>query len=58
MKSCPMWGNEKILEVGGKEFGYVRSVSTGKFLKIEKTGSTVWWKFTCRCGWKSEILTE
>lgn len=58
MESCPECFNEKILEVGGKEISYTQSVSTGKIIKKDKIGTTIWWMFTCKCGWKSEVFTE
>lgn len=58
MQECPVCKNTKIKEVGGEEIAFERSVSTGKTLKREKTGETIWWKYTCKCGWESEVYTE
>jgi predicted RNA-binding Zn-ribbon protein involved in translation (DUF1610 family) len=58
MIECPKCGNKKIIEVGGKEIGYVRSVATGKILKKDKKGITIWWKYKCKCGWDSGNFVE
>jgi hypothetical protein len=58
LEECPVCKNKKIKEVGGEEIAYERSVSTGKVLKREKTGCTIWWKYTCKCGWESETYTH
>ncbi|WMW48415.1 hypothetical protein RFN66_05500 [Bacillus paralicheniformis] len=55
---CPKCGNKRIKEVGEEALGYVRSVSTGKMLKTEKTGATIWFRYECKCGWKSKEFAE
>lgn len=55
---CPKCNNEKIKEVGGMEIEYERSVATGKLLKKDKEGSTIWWKYQCKCSWESETFTS
>lgn len=55
---CPECGNEKIIEVGGMEIAYELSVSTGKYLKKDKHGKSVFWFYKCKCGWNSETYSE
>ncbi|AJD91557.1 hypothetical protein JMA_22400 [Jeotgalibacillus malaysiensis] len=58
MNYCPKCGNDKIKEVGGIEIAYELSVFTGKMLKKEKEGSTLWWKYVCKCGYESSVHAD
>ncbi|WP_162927805.1 hypothetical protein [Bacillus sp. Y1] len=58
MEECPKCGNKKIKEVGEMAISFERSVSTGKLLKKDNWGTSIWWMYICKCGWKSEQFTE
>ncbi|AIQ31653.1 hypothetical protein P40081_28600 [Paenibacillus sp. FSL P4-0081] len=56
-EKCPQCGNENLKVYEQIAVGRIRSVKTGKVLKIEGFLETTCWNYFCKCGWVGEILT-
>ncbi|MFP3683927.1 hypothetical protein SB847_09240 [Bacillus sp. SIMBA_026] len=50
---CPECGNDQIIDYGEMAVEYETSVKTGKLLKRNKEGHSIWYAQKCRCGWDS-----